>query len=107
MAASIEPVIQAFLEGKSKTISNTSTDGSSLFLFENRIAWIDRERDVLTVTNANWRSKTTKDRINMLPNVWVRQHRREWYIRIGNHYKDINDGWKIWDGKPIEIDLRD
>jgi len=38
MSRSIQPVIDAFLKGKPKKISNTETDGSYLWLFGNCIA---------------------------------------------------------------------
>ena len=83
-------VINAFLNRKSKTVSNTSTNGNELFLHGNRIAeWRNNE---LWITNAGWFSSTTKERLNGLPDVHIWQEDGEWYL---NHAK--------WDGKWTKV----
>lgn len=85
-----EQVIEAFLRGQSKRISNTHTDGHSLYLHNNEIAKI--ENYVLSITNAGYPTATTKERLNGLPGVNVRQKAGIWYL---------ND--KQWNGDWIEI----
>ena len=65
-----QKVIDAFLEGKQCRIDNTMTNGSELFLFSNCIARKDGKN--MQVTTAKFNTVTTRDRLNMLPGVWVR-----------------------------------
>jgi hypothetical protein len=65
MSKSIEPVINAFLSGKSKKISNTETDGSNLWLFGNCIA--KKGVDGIFICDGSYKhTQTTQDRLNML-----------------------------------------
>ena len=95
MAKSIEPVIESFLNGKSKKISNTETDGTSLWLFGNKIA--EKGVDGLYINTCNWNSRTTRDRLSMLPDVWVSSKKGQLFLKVGN-----ND-WQKWDGKLINV----
>jgi hypothetical protein len=54
-------------------------DTYRLLLHGNTIASID-EMGVLSVTNAGWRSNTTKERLNGLPDVRVHQRNWNWYL---------------------------
>jgi hypothetical protein len=45
------------------------------------------------ISNAGWDSKTTKERLNELPGVNIRQSKGVWYL---NNLQ--------WDGTPIYID---
>lgn len=102
MSKSIEPVIQAFLEGRKKKISNTETDGNSLYLFGNKIAWWD-EQKCLWITTCNWNTRTSRDRINMLPDVWVRSVKGQLYLYASYISPTRYQDWIKWDGKPINI----
>jgi len=82
---SIRPVITAFLEKRPLKVSNTSTDGVDLRLFGNIIA--SHSDGGIRITDAHWRTVTTKDRLNGLPGVSVRQDKGVWYLN-----------GKIWDG---------
>lgn len=95
MSKTHEKVIEAFLQGKSAKISNTQTNGKELFLFGNCIA--RRYGDDMQVTTSGWNTVTTRDRLNMLPNVWVR-------CRKGNLQINFQSEWKDWDGKWINIE---
>ena len=65
MSKSIKPVIDAFLEGKAKKVSNTETDGSNLYLFGNCIA--KKGIDGIFISNGGYKAtRTTQDRLNML-----------------------------------------
>ena len=44
------------------------------------------------ISNAGWRSNTTKERLNGLPNVRIHQKNWEWFLN-----------GKVWDGNPIYI----
>ena len=78
-------ITDAFIQGEEKKISNTHTDGQSLWLFNNKIA--EHREDGLYITNAGWKSNTTKERLNGLPDVSISQKKGEWYLN-GN----------LWDG---------
>lgn len=95
MSKTHQKVIDSFLEGKQCRINNTMTNGHELFLFSNCITRRDRER--IQVTTAGWNTKTTRDRLNMLPGVWVR-------CRKGNLQINFQSEWKDWDGEWINIE---
>ena len=63
---------------------------SYLKLHGNKIAAVCNSE--LWISNAGWFSKTTKERLNGLPNVLIHQFKGNWYLN-GNR----------WDGKPICI----
>lgn len=86
--------VTCFLNKGNGTFNNThvvtANEVSKLYLFGNLIAVL--EQGVLKVTNAGWFSKTTKERLNGLPNVNIRQSKGKWYL---------NDNF--WDGKLTTI----
>lgn len=91
---------RAFLDGDNFKSSNTEViyneidETSYLYLFGNLIAKLDHYNNELTITNAGWRSNTTKERLNALPKVSITQKNRVWYLN-----------GKEWDGKPTTIEL--
>ena len=83
-------ITRAFEERRTLKIDNSYTDGNSLWLFGNKIAeWRD---GYLWITDAGWDSKTTKERLNGLSGVNIRQERGVWYL---------ND--KAWDGRWVNV----
>jgi len=57
--------VEAFVAGKSRTVGNTTTDGTVLLLHGNRIA--ERMPDgSIMATLAGWGSPTTRERLNGL-----------------------------------------
>jgi hypothetical protein len=65
MAKSIQPVIDAFWKGKSKKVSNTETDGSNLWLFNNKIA--KKGINSVFISDGGYdHTVTTQNRLNML-----------------------------------------
>ena len=66
------------------TVSN---EGTKLYLFDNLIA--EKEKGVLKVTNAGWKSNTTKERLNALDGVNIQQKKGVWYLN-GNEW---NGDW--------------
>lgn len=57
-------VITAFLQGKSKTVGNTRTDGNALFLYGNMIAL--KDDCFLRISFCGWNTVTTRERLNSL-----------------------------------------
>jgi hypothetical protein len=97
MKAITKEAVRNFLKAKPFSKSNTSVivsqDVTILSLFGNDIAYLynDNER-TLCITNAGWVSKTTKERLNALPNVNIRQKDYKFYL----------NGEK-WDGSKKEV----
>jgi len=85
-----EQITAAFKSGIPAIISNSTTDGTSLFLFGNKIA--ERRNDGIYITNAGWKSNTTKERLNALPNVSIQQKKGIWYLN-----------GEIWDGQWVKV----
>jgi len=83
-------IVSAFMTGKSLSVDNSTTDGTSLFLFGNKIA--EKRNGGLHITNAGWQSNTTKERLNALPNVSICQKNHVWYLN-----------GKVWDGKWTKV----
>lgn len=83
-------VEQSFLKGVTKKLGNSATNGSILLLFGNRIA--EWREDGLYITNCGYKTQTTKNHLNTLPNVSISQHKHEWYL----------NGEK-WDGKWVRV----
>jgi hypothetical protein len=88
--------VDCLLNGGNKQFSNTlvqTVDNiSKMYLFGNLIAVFDHSNNKLKVSNAGWFSKTTKERLNGLPNVRIHQHKWKWYLN-GN----------VWDGSLVEV----
>ena len=55
---------QAFINGEVKKMGNSHTDGKSLFLHNNRIAWKDGNK--IKMTLCGWGTVTTRERLNSL-----------------------------------------
>jgi hypothetical protein len=75
--------VSAFLERKPFRKSNMSVEANGnefrLKLHGNTLASID-ELGVLSVSNAGWRSNTTKERLNGIPGVRVHQRNWNWFL---------------------------
>lgn len=85
-----EQMINAFINHEHKTVGNSHTNGTTLFLHGNAIAW--HEKGKICITNAGWFSNTTKERLNAIPGVSICQKKGDWYLN-GN----------LWNGKPTII----
>ena len=97
--ATANQVIECFLSGKRKSSANTQTDGTTLYLFNNTIA--QHREDGLYISNAGWFSKTTKERLNLLPNVSIRQVKGEWLLN-GEQW---DGNWiRVTEAAPPEVD---
>ena len=84
-------IVSAFMNHETKKIGNSRTDGTTLYLHDNAIAKWDAEGR-LWVTNAGWKSTTTKERLNGIPGVSIYQKNYTWYL---------ND--RPWDGSWTEV----
>lgn len=84
-------IVNAFQNSRSLTIGNSRTNGESLWLFGNKIAEI--KRDGLWITNAGWKSVTTKERLNGLSGVNIQQVRGKWFLNENE-----------WDGTWVNVD---
>ena len=95
-------VCLAFLNGKTKTIGNTSTNGHSLYLHGNRIAWfVDETRKMIYLSDCGWDTVTTRDRLNgllSLCNSSVCVFKQKGRQRIKLAY-----GITEWDGSPLAV----
>jgi len=58
-----ETIRRAWLNGESKTVNNTTTDGDSVWLHGNKIIEV-RDRNEVWATLAGWHTPTTKERLN-------------------------------------------
>lgn len=85
---------EAFLKGEVKRMGNTMTDGSALYLFDNKIA--EWRGDELWITSSGWMTRTTMDRLNgigSLINFGIYQRKKAWYL---------NGVW--WDGNWARVE---
>lgn len=57
-------IVTAFLAGNNRTISNSSTNGKSLFLHGNEIARVTDSG--IEITLAGWPTPTTRERLNAI-----------------------------------------
>lgn len=85
-----QKIVHAFEGRYELRIDNSRTDGTSLWLFGNKIAEWRNNR--LWVSNGGWDSKTTKERLNGLTGVHIVQRRGKWYL---------NDN--EWDGSWVDV----
>ena len=64
-----------------------------MYLFGNLIATLEHKvGGVMKITNPGYRSNTTKERLNALPNVNIRQVRGEWFLN-----------GQAWNGSLIQV----
>ena len=91
-----DKISKAFKDRINKKISNSTTDGKCLWLFGNMIAMYDRDGNV-SITTANHATKTTKDRLNGILDVFG--DKRRIYHKAGQLYL----GDQEWDGDWVAI----
>lgn len=71
--------VDAFLNGYYYKKSNMEVTCGQMYLHGNKIAWFDRNKQ-LWISNCGWKSVTTKERLNALPNVHIVQRNYRWYL---------------------------
>ena len=77
---------QSFKSSNTKVIVNGNSSCGTLtqiYLFENLIA--EDSDEGLKITNCGWKTDTTKERLNALPNVSIHQNKGKWYLN-GNEW---------------------
>ena len=87
--------VRNFLDGVPFKKSNMSVvrEGATYYLklHNNKIAALTQSGKIW-ISSAGWRTNTTKERLNGIPGVSVRQKNYDWYLN-GTY----------WDGKPVCI----
>jgi len=90
-----EESINAFLNrtnfSKANMIVKNENEETRLKLHGNTIAILN-ENNELFITNCGWESNTTKERLNALPNVSIRQKNFEWFLN-----------GELWNGELTKI----
>lgn len=71
-------ICDAFQSRRSLKIDNSRTDGTSLWLFDNKIA--EWRAGVLCITTAGYNTNTTRERLNGLRGVRVQKSRGKLYL---------------------------
>ena len=89
-----EKIVEAFEGRRALKIDNSETDGDSLWLFGNKIA--EWSEGMLCITNAGYMTKTTKERLNGLTGVHIRQERGVWYLN-GREWSGRMTNVLMWD----------
>tara|TARA_S200002703_G_scaffold26985_1_gene23139 strand:+ start:1186 stop:1482 length:297 start_codon:yes stop_codon:yes gene_type:complete len=89
--------INAFLNAKKFTKQNMCVEVlpnvTILKLHQNPIAYLYNDPNkTLSISNCGWFSNTTKERLNALPNVDIRQKNFKWFLN-----------GKEWNGNLIDI----
>ena len=97
MRAITEKAVEHFLNAKPFKESNTEIkvlpNVTVMLLFGNEIAYrYNDPKKTLSITNAGWKTNTTKERLNGLPNVQITQRKKVWYLN-----------GKEWDGELIDV----
>jgi hypothetical protein len=83
-------IVQAWLTHRQLSMGNTHTDGDSVYLHGNKIAWRTNEGNM--IDSCGWKTSTTKERLNGFPGVSVSQKAGVWYLN-----------GKEWDGGPVLV----
>lgn len=92
-----EKAIEKFLNAETFKSSNTNVEVlpnvTILNLFGNPIAYrYNNPEKTLSITNCGFKTATTKERLNALPNVKIQQKQGKWFLNGAE-----------WDGKLIDI----
>ncbi len=67
-------IAAAFASRRPRTVGNTSTDGTAVFLHGNRI--VERREDGVWATLAGWNTPTTRERVNGVTGACFHQKAR-------------------------------
>lgn len=91
-----QQAVNAFLANQSFNSGNTKVSPANndnyLYLHGSIIAIRNKVTGLIRITNAGWFSNTTKERLNGLPGVSLRQKAGVWYLN-----------GKQWDGNLIDV----
>lgn len=86
-----QKAVEAMLNGTFYCKSNTKVVNRTMYLFGNKIAWIT-ENYILYISNCGYRTATTKERLNGLPLVSIKQKDFDWFLN-----------GQYWGGFPTKI----
>ncbi len=78
--------------GNTKVVISLTGATAELYLHGNLIA---RNYGLIEITNAGWKTNTTKERLNALPGVSIQQKAGVWHLN-----------GKEWNGKWATIDIK-
>ena len=87
---SVNAFINDLQFSKDNTIVKAGGEVTNLFLHGNLIAHKTQGR--MFISNCGWFSRTTKERLNGLPNVSICQKKGKWYLN-----------GEFWNGGTIEV----
>ena len=91
---SIEAFMNATPFSKSNMTVTVEPNVTILSLFENEIAYrYNDPENTLSITNCGWKTNTTKERLNALPNVNIYQRAGVWFLN-----------GEQWDGKLTDVE---
>ena len=103
-------IARAFFSGDSESCGNTRTDGKSVWLHGNKIAFKDEDGN-LHITNAGYETNVTKERLNGLlqlgvfrfpvPRIFQKNFR--WYLATG-HNPAAEFPCNVWVNVESELD---
>jgi hypothetical protein len=98
-------IVDAFQSRRELRVGNSYTDGEILWLFGNRIAkWVFGD---LWITNAGWKTRTTKERLNGLDGVNVVSVRGHWNLNgmpWSGDWVNVSTGWYVAnEERPTEV----
>ena len=103
-------IARAFFSGDSESCGNTRTDGKSVWLHGNKIAFKDEDGN-LHITNAGYETNVTKERLNGLlqlgvfrfpvPRIFQKNFR--WYLATG-HNPAAEFPRNVWVNVESELD---
>lgn len=71
--------VEALLVGSRYKNSNTEVRDKAMYLHGHKIAWLDLN-DQLWISHCGYKTNTTKERLNGLPSVDIRQRNFTWYL---------------------------
>jgi hypothetical protein len=92
---SVEAFISSTPFNKSNMSVQVEPNVTILSLFGNEIAYrYNNPERTLTITNCGWKSNTTKERLNALPNVNICQSNGVWYLN-----------GKEWNGELTDVTI--
>lgn len=89
--------VNSFLNAQEFREGNTTVEVlenvTILKLHDNPIAYkYNDPKRTISITNAGWQTNTTKERLNAIPNVNIKQVKGKWLLNS-----------KEWDGKLIDV----
>ena len=94
-------IVQSWARFQPRIIGNTATDGETIWLHGNAIAWKAGDTDTLALTLAGWNTVTTRERLNGVLNFYGFKYRfaqRNWepVLIIGRDVIDTGEFERVY-----------